>query len=352
MGFIRLISPEGGKVTYMVKDFLESLASPKTRKSYAHGLKVFEEFYGKPAKALLKVKDSGKVIEKFYVWCLKRYLQNSCRAVVNPIIQYCKYNGVEPKIRKSLRIYRTVATTRDHILTVDETREMYKVGSLEEKVMVKIWLLGLRIEDACRLEWKKFGVYQILDEPKEVLIDTKKENIVADVFIDKELEQLLVKYIPTLDKNNPYLFQSARHGHLSEKQLLRNLQTLRKRAGIEATGIFGWHIGRKLFLRTCAENGVNTWSANMMVGKAVDISIATYIRGANLRREARKVLNVLYMEPLHIAGTPVAAALDLVMKVMRKMIEREMQASGVYNSTLGFLVEKSDEEVLREYVES
>lgn len=37
MGFIRLISPEGGKATYMVKDFLESLASPKTRKSHAHG---------------------------------------------------------------------------------------------------------------------------------------------------------------------------------------------------------------------------------------------------------------------------------------------------------------------------
>jgi integrase len=352
LGFIRLISLEGEKPTYMVKDFLDSLASPKTRKSYAHGLKVFEEFYGKPAKALLKAKDPGKVIEKFYVWCLGRYMQNSCRAVVNPIIQYCKYNGVEPKIRKSLRIYHTVPTTRDHILTVDETREMYKVGSLEEKVMVKIWLLGLRIEDACMLEWKKFDIYQVLDEPKEVLIHTKKENVVADVFIDKELQQLLVKYIPTLDKDNPYLFQSARRGHLTEKQLLRNLQNLRKRAGVEATGIFGWHIGRKLFLRICAENGINTWSANMMVGKAVDSSIATYIRGANLRREARKVLNVLCMEPLHIAGTPVATALDLVMKVMRKMIEREMQASGVYNSTLGFLVEKSDEEVLREYVES
>jgi integrase len=185
LGFIRLISPEGERATYMVKGFLDSLASPKTRKSYAHGLKVFEEFYGKPAKALLKVKDPGKVIEKFYVWCLKRYLQNSCRAVVNPIIQYCKYNGVEPKIRKSLRIYRTVTTTRDHILTVDEAREMYEVGSLEEKVMVKIWLLGLRIEDACRLEWKKFDIYQILDEPKEVLIDIRKRMLLPTFLLTK-----------------------------------------------------------------------------------------------------------------------------------------------------------------------
>jgi hypothetical protein len=90
----------------------------------------------------------------------------------------------------------------------------------------------------------------------------------------------------------------------------------------------------------------------MMVGKAVDSSIATYIRGANLRREAKKVLNVLRMEPEQIASTSVAVALDLVMKVMRKMIERKMQASGAYNSTLGFLVEKSDQEVLREYIGS
>jgi len=40
------------------------------------------------------------------------------------------------------------------------------------------------------------------------------------------------------------------------------------------------------------------------------------------------------MEPVQIANTSVAAALDLVMKVMRKMIEREMQASGVDESTL------------------
>jgi hypothetical protein len=73
---------------------------------------------------------------------------------------------------------------------------------------------------------------------------------------------------------------------------------------------------------------------------------------ANLRREAKKVLNVLRMEPVQMANTSVAAVLDLVMKVMRKMIEREMQVSGVDDSTIGFLVQKTDEEVLREYVES
>jgi integrase len=336
----------------MTKDFLDSLVSPKTKKSYKHGLKVFEEFYRKPAQALLKEKDPGKIIEKFSVWCLKRYVQNSRRAVVNPIIQYCKYNDIEPKIRKSLRIYRTTTTTRDHILTVDEVRRMYKIGDLEDKVMVKAWLMGLRIEDACRLEWKKMDVYQILDEPKEVLVNTMKEGVAADCFIDRELQELLTKYILTLNKNHPFLFQTARLGHLSEKQLLRRLQRLQKKAMIEAHGTFGWHIARKLFLRTCAENGVNSWSASMMVGKTVPSSIATYIQGANLREEAKKVLNVLRMEPVQIANTSAAATLDLIMKVLRRIIGREMKESGMDDGTLNMILIKPDEEVLKEYLES
>jgi len=336
----------------MVKDFLDSLVSARTKKSYKHGLEVFKEFYRKPAQTLLQENDPGKVVEKFFVWCKKRYLQNSCRAVVNPIIQYCKYNGVEPKIRRSLQIYRTVPTTRDHILVVDEARRMFRIADLEDKVMVKIWLLGLRIEDACRFEWKTMGIYQILDEPKEVLIHTLKEGVNADCFIDRELQELLTKCIPTLNKNNPFLFQSARLVHLSEKQLRRRLQKLQKKAMVEAHGTFAWHIGRKLFLRTAAENGVNSWCASMMVGKAVESSIATYIQGAKLREEAKKVLNALRMEPIQFANTSATATLDLMMKVLRRLIGREMKESGMEDGTLSMILIKPDEEVLKEYLES
>jgi hypothetical protein len=105
-----------------MKSFLESLVSEQTRRSYKRGLTKFEGYYGKSSKFLLKEKDPGKTIEKFYVWLRKKYSQNSCRALVNPIIQYCKYNSIEPRIKKSLHIYKTTITTRDHLLTVDEAR--------------------------------------------------------------------------------------------------------------------------------------------------------------------------------------------------------------------------------------
>jgi predicted RNase H-like nuclease (RuvC/YqgF family) len=108
---------------------------------------------------------------------------------------------------------------------------------------------------------------------------------------------MLEKYLPTLDKSNKYLFQSEKGGNVKEKQLLRRLQSLQKKAGIQANGqVFGWHIGRKLFLRTCAELGINAWNAKMMCGKSVDKSIATYINGVQLKNDAMKVHNVLKME--------------------------------------------------------
>ena len=50
------------------------------------------------------------------------------------------------------------------MLTVDECREMSKTAGLEEKVMAKTWLLGLRTGDCCKLEWQRFNL-----KPEKVL---------------------------------------------------------------------------------------------------------------------------------------------------------------------------------------
>ena len=281
-----------------MNDWLEAIPSPQTRKNYRNGIRRFEEFYQKPIESLLELNDTelGHIVEKFYCHLKQNHPQNTCRNLVNCPIQYLKYFGKNPKYKKSLGIYTTTLTTRDHLLTVDEVREMWKIASLEEKVMLKSWLLGLRISDACKLEWRHFN-FKSSGEPKEILVNTRKEGITAHVFIDSEFQNYLEKQIPVLKGDNKFLFQSEKGGNLKEKQLLRKLQCLQKKAGIDAKGkVFGWHIGRKLFLRTCAELGITSWNAQMMCGKAVDKSIATYINGIQLKNDAMKVHNVLKME--------------------------------------------------------
>lgn len=282
-----------------MEHWLGDIPSPQTRKNYKNGIKKFEEYYGKPIEALLELSDEelGHEINKYFSWLKQSHPQNTCRNRTNTVIQYLKHFGKNPKYKKNLGIFTTTITTRDHMLTVEEAREMWSVASIEEKVMIKTWLLGLRIGDACRLEWKQFD-FGPTEEPQEVLVNTKKESITAHCFVDSEFQKLLEKYIPTLSKSNKYLFQAQTGSNVKEKQMLRRLQNLQRKAGVKAKGVFGWHIGRKLFLRVAAENGVTSWNAQMMCGKAVDKGISTYINGLALKNDAIKIHNVLKMEPV------------------------------------------------------
>ena len=281
-----------------MEHWLGDIPSPQTRKNYRSGMASFEKYFGKPIEELLKLNDEelGHEINKYFSWLKQSHPQNTCRNKTNTVIQYLKHFGKNPKYKKNLGIFTTTLTTRDHMLTVDECREMWKVASIDEKVMIKTWLLGLRIGDSCRLEWKNLDI-KPSEEPQEVLVNTKKESITAHCFIDAEFQKLLEKYIPTLDKSNKYLFQAQTGGNVKEKQMLRRLQNLHKKAGIDAKGkVFGWHIGRKLFMRVAAENGITSWNALLQCGKAVDKSISCYINGVQLKNDATKIHNVLRME--------------------------------------------------------
>lgn len=251
------------------------MVSEATRKSYKNGIETFEKWYKKPIKELLKENDSGKLLEKYWVWLKETYRGNTPRCKINPVIQYLKYNDENPKIRKSLHIHKQIPSERDHDLSVNEARSMYEIGSLEEKAMVKIWLLGLRIGDATLLEWKKFDFEKATEKLREIKIITKKEDTPAHLFIDKEFQQLLKLYLPTINKKNPYLLQSNKGGKLSEKQLLRKLQSLQRKAGIEAKGTFGWHIARNLRLTLGTELGCSSWALKLMVGKSTGPDIWT-----------------------------------------------------------------------------
>ena len=280
----------------LVDDWLSGIPSKYTRKSYKSGIKKFEnEYYHKPIETLIKSPDTGKVVEQFYCWLRERHGQNTCRNVVNSVIQFLKFHGTEVKYRKALQIYKTVPTTRDHRAVISEIQEMAKTSDLREQMFLEVYLLGLRIGDVALLEWRTFD--QNGETPTPIEINTKKEQVIARTFISEEFKQLLNKYLPLLDKTNPYLFQSKRRRHLSTKQIDNILKGLIKRAGIVNHGLFRWHTGRKLFLRTCAELGISSWSAKLMCGKAIPASDDTYVHDAELKNDFMKISETLRLLP-------------------------------------------------------
>ena len=162
-----------------------------------------------------------------------------------------KFFGTEPKYRKSLGMYRTVLTTRDHRTSIGEIQEMAKTADLREQVLLEVFLMGLRIGDVTLLEWQTFAAQG--ETPIPILINTKKEQVTARAFLSQEFKTILDKYLNTIDKSNKYLFQSKRSGHMTVHGIAKIFNNLVKRAGIVNHGLFRWHTGRKLFLRTCAE---------------------------------------------------------------------------------------------------
>ena len=73
----------------LVDDWLATIPSKYTRKTYKAGIKKFEEFFGKGIEKLIGSEEAGRTIEKFYAWLKNKGTpQNTCRNLVNSPIQF------------------------------------------------------------------------------------------------------------------------------------------------------------------------------------------------------------------------------------------------------------------------
>jgi len=323
-----------------LEDFLKTLPSKQTRKTYSHGLRIFEQFLGKSIEEI-QPSEANKLIEQFFVWLKEKgYSQNSARIFTSSVIQYLRFLDYPLKIRKSLGIYRQEMTYRDHLLTIDEVRKMFEVADLREKIILEIFVRGLRSSDACSLEWKTFDVEG--ECPIEISIYTKKEGIPNRTFISQEFKELLNQYLPLLDKNNPYLFQTKK-GHLCPKRLDGIIKDLFKRAGLKAKGSIRWHLGRKLFTRVCAQIGIPTWNTKIMLGKQIPINDLTYVQGVDLTEDFRKLSNALALRQTSTNNkvNNLEEAIDLVLKALKKLIIQQ-----------GFNLQTTKEMSEKEFIEA
>ena len=305
-----------------LEDFLSAVPSKLTRKNYRNGIKKFGEYLGKPIESLLSGDGQGRIVEKYFIWLKERgYKQNSARALTNGPIQFLKYFGVDVRIRKSIGVNRTEISTKDHLLTIDDVRKMHKVAGLRERTILLLAKdFGLRVGDFCRLLKRDFESRISQTPPVPIDILTAKEGIVAHAFISEEsLEQLKI-FLPTLNPKNKFLFQSSRQGHLDEETVNWILKDLAEKAKMQLTGSLRFHCFRKLFMRTAAELGVSSWNAKLLVGKAVEKSIETYINGVRLKEDFVKISNVLRVnEPQQNSRMlTLEEALELLVEVQKE----------------------------------
>ena len=173
-------------------------------------------------------------------------------------------------------------------------------------------------------------------QQEEFLIKSQKENVVGKVYMSKETQELFKMLkgkatLPTTQRGVDKLLQRACNN-----------------AGIPHK--INQHLLRKLWISTATNLNLNQIIIKILSFKSVPEDVLTYfLDRTDLRDAWRKVIDALLLEPKANGRVDnLQEAMDLVMRALRKMIEKELKEEALISRILP----ATDEEVLRAYLES
>lgn len=275
--------------------------------SYNSGLRKFLDWYGKSGTEIyeerkLHVQSGnpedlgyfGYKIQEFYQDLLnKGFTRNSARVTTNGISGFFRYYGLTVELGNE--VSRKILTTKDYVPTIEEYRRMYQIADLRGKVILSMALnLGWRIGDFCKITAL---IMPNLDQecPIEFDLITEKEQVLSKGFLSYETVELLKAYIPTLERANPYLFQSNSEHHLEEQSINDILKVLAAKAKLQFPEgkRLRFHCFRKRFLSTCANLKVDVNIAKILVGKTVSIDMMAYLSEVDLKTAFNEISKTL-----------------------------------------------------------
>ena len=297
-----------------VKEFLDTVQNPSTRKSYRQGIKKFYEYYGKTAEEILNERKDdltqrlgenliefknravrfAKEIEKFHSYLLDNgFATNSTRGLTIGIRQLFRFYQMPVQIRAGSKVTKTVKTSKNFPLRIEHVRKMFEIADLRERVILSMATdLGLRAGDFLAI--KKDNLPSLEQEtPIPFDIMTEKEEVIAYGFLSQETVDLLKAYLPTLTKkSNNYLFPSNGKSHFSDVWLNKLLKRLAKKARIPMNGkSLTFHCFRKMLLSASIDSGIGLTAGKKLVGKAIPQSDDTYLTTLNLRKKFIQLKN-------------------------------------------------------------
>jgi integrase len=350
-----------------VKEFLNTVQNPNTRKGYRQGIKKFCEYYGKTAEEILNQRKDdltqrtgenlieyknraarfSKEIEKFHSHLLDNgFSTNSARNFTIGIRQLFRFYQMPVQIRAGSKVTKTVKTSKSFPLRIEHVRKMFAIADIRERVILSMATdLGLRIGDFIKI--KKDDLPPLDQEiPIPFGTMTGKEEVVAHGFLSQETVDLLKAYIPTLTKKgNPYLFPSNGKSHISDEWLSKLLKRLAKKAKIPMNKkSLTFHCFRKMLLSASIDSGIGLTAGKKLVGKAIAQSDDTYLTTINLRNKFIQLKNFQTIEEQPKIETENIEAL-------KKAISK-LQEDLTTQKTITDVITRENQEIKKQFVEN
>jgi len=284
-------------------DWVREHRTANTLHVYEFGLKKFLGFVGKSGteiitdakKRFMSEDQQDKDFWKNKILDFKNSLtkegltQNSARTQATGTVSFFKFYGIVITLEKDF--WEVQMTLGDFVPSIEQYRQMYQTGDIRAKLLISLGLdLAWRIGDITNI--KKSDLPDLAQEPPISFEKiTEKEKVVGKSFLSVETTELLKAFIPTLKPENEFLFQNGNDSNIHDQTVNDILQNLAKKSGLKIPNgkILRFHCFRKRFLSTCADCGLDENLARILVGKAVDISMLTYLGEANLKNAWAKV---------------------------------------------------------------
>jgi len=296
-----------------VEYFLAEIKARKTKstyKEYKSGIEKFSEWYHKSANEILEERRKdvmsgdfaqnthfSRELEKFHKYLIeKSYSINSARNYCLGIRQLFRFYGF-PLTNLSSEISQTVQTTKDFIPTIQQYCDMFNVADIKGKIIISMGLdLGWRIGDFVSITK---AMIPDLEQKAPIPFDlvTQKEKVIAKSFLGLETIELLKTYLPTLPKENPYLFPANHDKHIDDETINYHLRELSKKAKMKIPDgkRLRFHCFRKRFLTTCADLKIDVNTAKILCGKDVEASMLAYLSEVDHAKaflEVKEALNL------------------------------------------------------------
>ena len=342
----------------IVEEWTKSIMKENTRKHHLRSLRYFEEFLGEDAETLLKLRREQfgkskyletKVVE-FFKWLQteKKLSENSVASTIIGIRSFFSYYDVPLKLKGKIK---STSMKLDEVpITIEDIRQMYNYNGLTEKLWISLSVdAPLRIGDLLSLRREQIA--------SEFLFKSEKEGVVGKVFLSERTLDLLKKFWNTVPESE-YAFVTPQGNRYDQDSINKMMKRACLKAGLSKNLCkkFHQHLFRKLFISAAVNLGLQTEIIKILTFKNVGQDMLTYMLNRHdLREHWKKVTDVLDLEPTRANGRVdnLQEALDLVMKTLRTMIQRELEAQMKKGRGLPITIdfdELSDKEILEQYL--
>lgn len=321
------------------EEWLSQILGKSTKKSYAKGMHYFLEFLelGKCEDLKSIVKPETRVLQ-FFQWLQdkKELSSNSARARIVPVQSFFTYIDRPLKLKNKLpQIHAKVENWRP---SLEDLQKIYSLGDIS----VKCWMSLSRDVPARMSDMLKITDDQIQSGEFQIL--SQKEGVMGKAFTSQETRDL---------------FKQLKDAKITLPRSQRGIDKMMTKACQIAGTIkrLNQHLWRKLFISKAIDLGISEMVWKILTFKTVPNTDGTYnlLNGSELRTHWEKIVTGISLEKKTNGNGRIdnlKEAIDLVMKVQRRMIEKELSSQGynIPSQGMGLIVQKTDKEILEAYL--